>query len=210
MQIDSVPGLTIHEHEGHLAGTFELPSADLAAIRFDGRVMLAVIVDVGAPFRVTTTKDGTHLAHWTFKAVDAAIVRDEEMRRRIAGALHMVDVESVDPHPLDSDTRPPRLELEGVYDDEGTWMGMKGPDDGDGAWSIQGEDALTSPTVTDVEPDEIETFFEEEALANDFIGNPDGAPLFRGTPGVKASLGTVLTPAGGSKDPALERFLYDG
>lgn len=101
MQIDSVPGLTIQEHEGRLAGTFELPPADLAAIEFDGRVMLVIVADVGAPFRVTTdAKDGSHRAHWTFKAVDAALVRDQSMRDHLEKALY-IDAAGIVDHPLD-------------------------------------------------------------------------------------------------------------
>lgn len=103
MIIDGVPGLTIHEHEGRLAGTFELPPADLAAIEFNGRVMLVIVADVGAPFRVTTDlKEDINTAHWTMKSVDAAIVRTESLRNLLVEALHL-DAADVDIVPVETE-----------------------------------------------------------------------------------------------------------
>lgn len=151
--MEIVPGLTLHEHEGHMSGTFELSNSDLAAIRWDGRVMLAVVADIVAPFRVTQTKDGTNLAHWTFKAVDVAFIRDESVRQSIAKVVGIEGVGSVDIHPLDEKNQAPRLALEGVYDEEGAFVGMATDPDFEsyrqsGSWSLRAGDAATSPTVT--------------------------------------------------------------
>lgn len=163
--MEIVPGLTLHEHEGHMSGTFELSNSDLAAIRWDGRVMLAVVVDIVAPFRVTTTKDGTNLAHWTFKAVDVAFVRDESVRQSIAKVVGIEGIGSIDPHPLDVENQPPRLALEGVYSEEGSFLGMTpGNSAFEGSWSPTPEDLSSlSPVTTAEEADAMIKNLEERA-----------------------------------------------
>lgn len=172
--MEIVPGLTLHEHEGHMSGTFELSNSDLAAIRWDGRVMLAVVVDIVAPFRVTTTKDGTNLAHWTFKAVDVAFIRDESVRQSIAKVVGLEGIGSIDPHPLDAQNQPPRLALEGVYDEEGAYLGMTPENSAfEGSWSPTPEDlASLSRTVTTVG----EASGDGELRRNVKILDEDGAP----------------------------------
>lgn len=185
MKIDTVPGLTIHEHEGKLTGAFELPPADLAYITFDGRVMLTIVADVGAPFRVTTDpKDGTHRAHWTFKAVDAALVRDTGMRNHLASALYLDGADAVTPHPLDV-TKPkdpgPTFEYP---DDDGCPN-----DDDETPQNFSGE-----TVYTEVERSEIEL--------------PHTPPRFM-PPGHSGTVERIVPNDGIKRDPLLDDFLYD-
>lgn len=129
---DTIPGLKVHEHEGKFAGGFELPPADLATVTYDGRTMLVVVADVGAPLRITQDKDGLNKVHWTFDVADVAIVRDEGTRDHLSKALHLHSA-GVDPHPLDT----PEVEVTaaqsaarptgmiGLYDKEGAFLGFQ-------------------------------------------------------------------------------------
>ncbi len=128
---DTIPGLKVHEHEGKFADGFELPPADLAAVNYDGRTMLVVVADVGAPLKVTQDKDGINKVHWTFHVADVAIVRDEGMREHLSKTLH-VHADGVDQHPLDvveaqSAARP--AGMIGLYDSKGAFLGFKPEDE---------------------------------------------------------------------------------
>ncbi len=114
--MNTIPGLIIHEHEGRFTGTVDMPPADLAAVSWNGRAMLVVMADVGAPGRITTDKEGTNKAHWTYSVVDAAIVRDEGMRQHLERSLH-VDAGGVEPHVLE-EPAPVALEIDPTLEAE--------------------------------------------------------------------------------------------
>jgi hypothetical protein len=234
MKIESIPGLTIHQHEGRFTGTVDMPPADLAAVSWNGRVMLVVMADVGGPMRITTDKEDTNKAHWTYSVVDAAIVRDESMRDHLERALH-IDAGGVEPHALEMETGPSydqhSLHLVGMYDKEGTFLGMASPED------------ITpiSPTTT-VSPERFETFLEalpkaeavvpvrealgEDVLDEEYEGDVPTAriveekkPMFS-TPAVRAAARTAATGDGPEvvevltkpirhKDARLQAFLDD-
>ncbi len=114
---DQLP--TIHIHEARLNGVFDLPPADMPYITYQGRTMLVLLADA-IKISIGDTKEGDTKASWVFKAVDAAVVREESMRDHLSKTLYLDDEYQIPPLGVD-------LTQE--------------------AWSIQGDDALTSPTT---------------------------------------------------------------
>lgn len=96
---EQLPGLQVHINEGRVTGTFELPPADMQHIRYQGRVVLVLVADVMS-ISVKDTKEGDTKASWTFKGVDAAIVRDEGTRNRLAQSLYLDGLDNLDPDEL--------------------------------------------------------------------------------------------------------------
>lgn len=120
---DNIPA--IHEHEGRLNGIFELPPADMPYIKYQGRVMLVLLADA-VKISIGDTKDGTTKAAWVFKAVDAAVVREESMREHLANSLYLDDEEEptrnfVADVPLTREG----TQMEGRYDEEGGFLGFE-------------------------------------------------------------------------------------
>ena len=190
MQIDNVPGLTIHQHEGKLAGAFDLPPASLANLLYDGRVMLVIVADVGSPFNVTTAKDGTHTAHWTFKAADAAIVNTDSMRDLLTDTYSLEGADAI---------TPPQLNFDGE-DDGFEGVGMPGdfPDD-----------PAAEPLLSSEEEQILEEIQEQIEHA---IGLPDSIKERLGKTPTVAPVREAETfePARrGPRDEKLEAFLYE-
>jgi hypothetical protein len=122
-----LPGLVVHINEAKLTGPFELPSTDMQHISYGGRVMVVLVADVGPPMRISETKDGDTKASWTFKAVDAAIVRNSDMRERLADALRLDGLDPELKFEGPASTPPPITHM-GVYDNDGTFLGIEGVD----------------------------------------------------------------------------------
>lgn len=120
---DELPGLRVHINDGRVAGTFDLPPADMQQISYGGRVMFVLIADV-TNIRVADTKDGDTKATWTFKVADSAIVRDGDMQRHLADTLYMSMQDTI-PGLEDAFREMGKPKFVGEYDDEGAFLGLK-------------------------------------------------------------------------------------
>ena len=195
---EQLPGLTVHINEGRLLGTFDLPPADMQHIRYHGRQVIVIVADA-EKVAVADTKDGDTKASWTFKAVDAAIVRDQGMVDHLANVLYLNGLEELDaPRPIG--TIPVTLPAKvGIYSDEGQFLGFEdevpeGVDSATGEVAPAAELEEAIPDSTDVD--------DEDELSTELIGKsvvPE-REIFR-TPATTRPIQ--------NKDKLLERFLND-
>lgn len=140
---DQLPGVSVHVNEGRLNGIFELPPADMPYISYQGRVMLVLLADA-VKVTIGDTKDGETKASWVFKAVDAAVVREDNMRDHLANALYL-DEDIPTPNFVDVPLIPEGKQLEGVYDEEGAFLGFETEDEDDDETFEEEEELLAGP-----------------------------------------------------------------
>lgn len=135
---DNIP--VIHIHEARLNGVFDLPPADMPYITYQGRTMLVLLADA-IKISIGDTKDGDTKASWVFKAVDAAVVREESMRDHLAKTLYLED-ELPDGLAVRHDGS---VHTEDLY-----------PPDQREAWSLTDPEALGTVTVAADAPENVD------------------------------------------------------
>lgn len=124
---EQLPGVDrIDMHEGRLTGAFDLTRADMAQVRYEGRVMVCLVADIVSPLGIVTTKDGDIKAKWTLKPVDVALVRDPGMQAHLGRALSIITPDmDEDPDLLEHPGEDDDSQLVGVYDEEGAFLGFQ-------------------------------------------------------------------------------------
>jgi len=84
--MQQLPGVDIDFHEGRVVGLIDLRSHEMQEVLYNGRIVLVLVADVGSVM-ISDTKGGDTKARWTFKTVDAALVRSPELKRHLASCL---------------------------------------------------------------------------------------------------------------------------
>lgn len=171
---DQLPGVSVHVHEGRLNGIFEMPPADMPYISYQGRVMLVLLADA-VKVTIGDTKDGDTKASWVFKAVDAAVVRDDTMRDHLASTLYLADEEDTPTrHFVDVPVVPDGPQHVGVYGEEGEFLGFESVDRDTG--EIYEEDEEDEITVSADEEEEVTPEPVREPLFRPRQQAPQGPP----------------------------------
>lgn len=199
--MEQLPGLKVHINDGRIAGTFDLPPADMEQISYGGRVMLVLIADT-TNIKVGDTKEGDTKATWTFTVADSGIVRDPEMQQHLADVLflHMQDTIPGLEDALRSFQIPAHLL-------DGTRRQNRLPE---GASSAPAE-TFSGGLNDDYEPIDEELLAEQqvaldaldELLDHDFEDLPTSEPA-------EVEQIEVLSAPPARKDQALKQFLEDG
>lgn len=123
---EQLPGVMPFLHEGKISGGFDLTGPDMQQVQYNGRVVLVVVADV-IKLDVHDVKGDT-TAFWSFKGVDAGIIRDESMKLHLGRTLHL---DGIEPSGVLVDVPTPGPTLVGQYDDEGAFLGFVDPDTGE-------------------------------------------------------------------------------
>lgn len=188
-------------HQGTIGGKFDLLVPDMAQVEYEGRVVMVLIADV-TEMKVKTIK-GDQTAFWTFKGADAAIVRDDDMKDRLIQTLHLDSVTDT-PLPFGDVKRGPTME--GVYDDEGAFLGFE---------NVDAENLVTTPrtngksTVDEEEEDETDInhgmLTDDEKIILAEVDEQVDAPFVRKT----KPRDPTPPPHIRHRDPALEEFLNE-
>jgi hypothetical protein len=210
---EQLPGLNVHINEGRVSGTFELPPADMQHIRYQGRVVLVLVADADA-ISIKDTKDGDTKASWTFKGVDAAIVRDQGMVDHLARTLHLDGLEELEEmEPVGTRLKKPGMI--GLYGDEGEFLGfereqlIEGRTNGLSIMDPSGEGELSTPLKEALEGEERDST-ATTGTATALVKGTQAEEEGDSTPALTDE--DVYRPPATTrpihhKDPLLERFL---
>lgn len=165
---EQLPGVNIHVHEGRVTGNFELPPAEMQQVSYGGRVVLVLVADV-SKVNIADTREGDTKASWTFKAVDAGVVRDPSMKDHLANVLYLDGLEPTLPL---GEQEIPGPTMVGVYDDEGAFLGFTQGDEPTSENSVEESENETLRVVPETRVGVGATVNQRDPVLAQFLQEP--------------------------------------